>query len=156
MNEVYPSPLNPPTLLIYPFKIATAVYGPFPAVGRNRNRLITDGGDPYKMVPQKKWLGNPKTSKTYQFFGRKKYFPLPTATIKIVTAVCVRIRISQGLFTNIVLWYSIIIINEEILFSIGMVPKLSQTLKKIPYGTTPKIEFWKAVHTVTQNFKKRP
>ena len=77
MSEVYPSPLNPPTLLIYPFKIATAVYGPFPAVGRNRNRLITDGGDPYKMVPQKKWLGNPKTSKTYQFFGRKKYFPLP-------------------------------------------------------------------------------
>ena len=77
INEVYPSPLNPPTLLIYPFKIATADYGPFPAVGRNRNRLITDGGDPYKMVPQKKWLGNPKTSKTYQFLGRKKYFPLP-------------------------------------------------------------------------------
>lgn len=141
MSEVYPSPLNPPTLLIYPFKIATTVYGPFPAVGRNRNRLITDGRDPYKMVPQKKWLGNPKTPKTYQVFGRKKYFPLPAATIKIVTAVCVRIRISQGLFTNIVLWYSIIIINEEILFQIGMVPKLSQTLKKIPYGTTPKIEF---------------
>lgn len=29
------------------------------------------------MVPQKKWLGSPKTSKTYQKRGRKKYFPLP-------------------------------------------------------------------------------
>ena len=77
MTEVYPSPRYPPTLLIYPFKIAMADYGPFPAVGRNRNRLNTDGGDPYKMVPQKKWLGNPKTPKTYQFPGRKKYFPLP-------------------------------------------------------------------------------
>jgi len=74
------------------------------------------------MVPQKKWLGNPKTPKTYQVFGRS-------------------LRISKELPTNFVLWYSIIIINEEILFSIGMVPKLSQTLKKIPYGTTPKIEF---------------
>ena len=137
INEVYPSPLNPPTLLFYPLKIATADYGPFPAVGRNRNRLNTDGGDPYKMVPQKKWLGNPKTPKTYQFFGRKKYFPLPYGNDQDSNGGSRFIKNS----TNFVLWYSIIIINEEILFQIGMVPKLSQTLKKIPYGTTPKIEF---------------
>ena len=86
------------------------------------------------MVPQKKWLGNPKTSKTYQFFGRKKYFPLPYGNDQDSNG---GLRFN----TNIVLWYPIIIINEEILFSIGMVPKLSQTLKKIPYGTIPKIEF---------------